>query len=248
MAFAAVNPIAELWRGAGLKQILVPETFREAIKNAGRREPSIAQSLRSASPSPSRKLVPEKNTTQVNAQAERKRPAVWQPLPFESWPQTLQTQFKNTQKGQFAWTYRELGDDLAFARVGRKSGDDQKRKQRGKFLRELFQVLAFPAGTHCFWPVCEAGTENPEASEIYDLFWSAVQKLGCRGLIVLGSSAANIILPGMTLKPLSCVRAHGIPTVVLWDINGLAEKADVSGQVCEYLRTYLGQIGNLGQI
>lgn len=237
MAFANVNPFARMWRDAGLKYILTtPEYVRAREAESRKRAPALAP--RAGSKKPQFVAAPLEKKEPLPAAPENQ----WKAAPIETWPQGLQALFKTVKPAQIAWTYPELGADLAFSRIGVKEADSGKRKARGNFLRKLFQQLAFPAGTHCFWPLDDSEDNCSDNASKYDVFWSAILRLHCKGLIVFGSAASAIALPGKTVKPLSCFRMHGVPVIVLWDINGLAERDGVFDQVCEYLRAYLRQI------
>ena len=125
------------------------------------------------------------------------------------------------------WTYWNLGPDLC---------DPQTpgRMERRQFLQRLLNDLGHPAGTHTFWPACLP--PDPEAlpptvppisdngfAANADVFWSGAAQLRARGVVVMGSAAANAVaLPG-GLRPPQQIRHRGKLVWVLWDVDNLLQ-------------------------
>lgn len=240
MAFAPLNLQAEIWKIAGLSHILAQDVLlanhapvaenKTLSRNQFKSEP-----IKNPAPSP----VPHPDTQSC----QKDKVEEWHALQLDQWPHAWKEQLQRIRRAIFAWTYLDLGNDLVKSNAQIKEAQEfiQKRTARGNFLRSLFQQLAFPAGSNCLWPVSLPATSGNSQLE-HDLFWSGIEKLGCHGVIIFGSGASRIAFPDKSLKPLSCFRAHGALTVILWDIDGLAERIAMHAEVTEYLRSCLRQI------
>ncbi len=203
------------------------------------------QSPRPASPAPSREVPPQRrphmpagpdtanaaSRTAPQAEAapaaEQSKAAAWLPLPPHVWPGPWQARLKQTRPGPVLWTYWNLGPDLC---------DPQTpgRMERRQFLQRLLNDLGHPAGTHTFWPACLP--PDPEAlpptvppisdngfAANADVFWSGAAQLRARGVVVMGSAAANAVaLPG-GLRPPQQIRHRGKLVWVLWDVDNLLQ-------------------------
>lgn len=238
MAFAPVNPQAKLWQAAGLNKILVPEDFlleRKAplVQKPENRLPKRTGSHVCQAPAQARPVAAISPQTQKNG--------AWQPMPVENWPASWRERLGATRKASFVWTYQELGQDLTSAGGPTQENPQaaEKRFARGNFLRSIFRQLAFPPGSHSFWPVTMPETAAAANSLEHDLFWSGIMELGCGCLIIFGSAAAKIALPDKAVKPLSTFRESGVLALVLWDINGLVERPQKHAELLEYLRRFL---------
>ena len=121
----------------------------------------------------------------------------WRPLPPHVWPAVWQERLSRTRQGRVVWTYWNLGPDLCEAQAPGKA-------QRSAFFRRLMQDLAYPAGTSTFWPAClpdpdampaspapAEGEDRPRYQPNADVFWSGVQALHARAVVVMGSVAAR---------------------------------------------------------
>lgn len=159
--------------------------------------------------------------------AEQGKAAAWLPLPPHVWPAPWQARLEQTRPGPILWTYWNLGPDLC---------DPQTpgRLERRQFLQRLLKDLGHPAGTHTFWPSClppdpaalppavPAMSDNGFAANA-DVFWSGAAQLRARGVVVMGSAAANAVaLPG-GLRPPQQIRHRGKLVWVLWDVDNLLQ-------------------------
>lgn len=165
--------------------------------------------------------------TEAAPAAEQGKAAAWLPLPPHVWPAPWQARLKQTRPGPILWTYWNLGPDLC---------DPQTpgRMERRQFLQRLLNDLGHPAGTHTFWPSClppdpaalppavPPMSDNGFAANA-DVFWSGAAQLRARGVVVMGSAAANAVaLPG-GLRPPQQIRHRGKLVWVLWDVDNLLQ-------------------------
>lgn len=165
--------------------------------------------------------------TEAAHATEPGKAAAWLPLPPHVWPAPWQARLEQTRPGPILWTYWNLGPDLC---------DPQTpgRLERRQFLQRLLKDLGHPAGTHTFWPSClppdpaalpPAGppmSDNGFAANA-DVFWSGAAQLRARGVVVMGSAAANAVaLPG-GLRPPQQIRHRGKLVWVLWDVDNLLQ-------------------------
>lgn len=104
-------------------------------------------------------------------------------IPLAEWDKAWQELFARTPKKPMAlWSYPELGADLA-----RQSGDEGS--MRGNFLRQLFERLALPPGSHALWPLRLAGQNQWQA----DVFASAALMLRPRCVFLFGNDAPQAL-------------------------------------------------------
>lgn len=233
MAFEDLSLIGRLWRNHGLLNVLLPydapRTSPVSPKHAASSRPKTSAPAAENSRS---FTVATKNSPQV---AKEKPQPQLQILPTEAWPEVWRTMLSATKKGLFAWTYLGLGQDLHDAK--KPGGDAAREKQRlarGNFLRRLLADLGHPAGTHTFWPLDMPVDKGNMPRG--DIFWSALQLLGCRGVVVMGSAAAKIIVPDEKLKPLMQLRKHGMFIWILRDIDDLTNAPEKYAPVPAFLR------------
>ncbi len=250
MGFALVNPLAAQWEGRGLSCLLMPEGFdaltarqtgntTDAAPRPGatasgpaRRpggEATAGGERRDRADRPTRpqhSAPPARDDETAARPAPRPKTDAWRPLPPHVWPAPWRQRLEQTRPGLILWTYRNLGPDLCDAQT-------PGRQERRGFLRRLLQDLGHPAGTHTFWPVClpPAPDALPAApvpdSDGYpanaDVFWSGARRLKARGVVVLGSAAAQAAgLPG-GLRPPQQIFHRGLLVWVLWDVDNLLQ-------------------------
>lgn len=235
-AFAA--PQQEASRGASANA----QGQTHAAQPARERQP-WQQSPQLASPAPNREAQaqrrPHMSTGPDAAQAanrtapyadpvaEQGKAAAWLPLPPHVWPAPWQARLKQTRPGPVLWTYWNLGPDLC-------NPQTPGRMERRQFLQRLLNDLGHPAGTHTFWPSClppdpaalppavPPMSDNGFAANA-DVFWSGAAQLRARGVVVMGSAAANAVaLPG-GLRPPQQIRHRGKLVWVLWDVDNLLQ-------------------------
>lgn len=146
------------------------------------------------------------------------------------------------------WTYWNLGPDLCEAQAPGKA-------QRSAFFRRLMQDLAYPAGTSTFWPAClpdpdampaspapAEGEDRPRYQPTADVFWSGVQALHARAVVVMGSVAARALGLPAGVRPLQQLRHRGTLVWVLWDVEFLLDEPQRYAAMLAFVRRALQQI------
>lgn len=172
----------------------------------------------------------------------------WRPLPPHVWPAVWQERLSRTRQGRVVWTYWNLGPDLCEAQAPGKA-------QRSAFFRRLMQDLAYPAGTSTFWPAClpdpDAMPASPAPAEREDrpryqpnadVFWSGVQALHARAVVVMGSVAARALGLPAGVRPLQQLRHRGTLVWVLWDVEFLLDEPQRYAAMLAFVRRALQQI------
>lgn len=172
----------------------------------------------------------------------------WRPLPPHVWPAVWQERLSRTRQGRVVWTYWNLGPDLCEAQAPGKA-------QRSAFFRRLMQDLAYPAGTSTFWPAClpdpdampaspapAEGEERPRYQPNADVFWSGVQALHARAVVVMGSVAARALGLPAGVRPLQQLRHRGTLVWVLWDVEFLLDEPQRYAAMLAFVRRALQQI------
>ena len=172
----------------------------------------------------------------------------WRPLPPNVWPAVWQERLSRTRQGRVVWTYWNLGPDLCEAQAPGKA-------QRSAFFRRLMQDLAYPAGTSTFWPAClpdpdamsaspapAEGEDRPRYQPNADVFWSGVQALHARAVVVMGSVAARALGLPAGVRPLQQLRHRGTLVWVLWDVEFLLDEPQRYAAMLAFVRRALQQI------
>jgi len=199
-----------------------------------------------AAQKPDQRSAVKPQSNQPRQSADQPAGSSWLPLPPHVWPEPWQTRLTQTRPGPVLWTYWNLGPDLC---------DPQTpgRLERRQFLQRLLQDLGHPAGTHTFWPSClppdPAALPAPDADgtdQAYaanpDVFWSGAMQLKARGVVVMGSAAANAVaLPG-GLRPPQQIRHRGKLVWVLWDVDNLLRSDQRYASMLALLREALRHI------
>ncbi len=170
------------------------------------------------------------------------------PLPPHVWPAVWQERLSRTRQGRVVWTYWNLGPDLCEAQAPGKA-------QRSAFFRRLMQDLAYPAGTSTFWPAClpdpdampaslapAEGEDRPRYQPNADVFWSGVQALHARAVVVMGSVAARALGLPAGVRPLQQLRHRGTLVWVLWDVEFLLDEPQRYAAMLAFVRRALQQI------
>ena len=155
-------------------------------------------------------------------------------LPPDHWPRLWQERLAATHPAPVLWTYWALGEDLY-------GSPDPARRA---LLRRLLADLAHPTGTHCFWPAAlppSRGQHDLEANT--EVFWSGVDLLKARALVVLGSPAVAALKLPPRLQPFHQTRHNGRLVIVLRDPDILAREAHHYDAVREFLRQALAPFG-----
>lgn len=263
MAFAYLNPQSVPWQRLGVRYLLAPGDLppelslaaeqervspvvgrgsaprtgvrpplraRDGSQDAGmpsRASVPAAPSARSHSPSPAHLRTPQPRPAPASGGAEQ----TWQPLAPALWPAPWQERLARTRPGQVAWTYWQLGGDLC-------NEQQAGRSERGAFFRRILQDLGHPQGTHTFWPVCLPDGRG-EAQANADVFWSGLQALRSRGVIIMGSVAARAAgLPGR-LEPLTHRMFRGRLVWILRDVDNMLGDETRYSQMLAFLRKAL---------
>ena len=172
----------------------------------------------------------------------------WRPLPPHVWPAVWQERLSRTRQGRVVWTYWNLGPDLCEAQAPGKA-------QRSAFFRRLMQDLAYPAGTSTFWPAClpdpdampaspapAEGEDRPRYQPNADVFWSGVQALHARAVVVMGSVAARALGLPAGVRPRQQLRHRGTLVWVLWDVEFLLDEPQRYAAMLAFVRRALQQI------
>ena len=172
----------------------------------------------------------------------------WRPLPPHVWPAVWQERLSRTRQGRVVWTYWNLGPDLCEEQAPGKA-------QRSAFFRRLMQDLAYPAGTSTFWPAClpdpdampaspapAEGEDRPRYQPNADVFWSGVQALHARAVVVMGSVAARALGLPAGVRPLQQLRHRGTLVWVLWDVEFLLDEPQRYAAMLAFVRRALQQI------
>ena len=172
----------------------------------------------------------------------------WRPLPPHVWPAVWQERLSRTRQGRVVWTYWNLGPDLCEAQAPGKA-------QRSAFFRRLMQDLAYPAGTSTFWPAClpdpdampalsapAGGEDRSHYQPNADVFWSGVQALHARAVVVMGSVAARALGLPAGVRPLQQLRHRGTLVWVLWDVEFLLDEPQRYAAILAFVRRALQQI------
>ncbi len=150
-------------------------------------------------------------------------------LPSEHWPKPWQELIQKTTPSPVVWTYWSLGDDL--------SGNASL--ERREFLRNLLGELAQPKGTNAFWPTALPNEPNGELVSHAQAFWSGVQMLKARAVVVMGQPATKALGLPSHLRPFMQARHNGCFVVVLRDVDLLISEPHLHANVREFLRRAL---------
>ena len=172
----------------------------------------------------------------------------WRPLPPHVWPAVWQERLSRTRQGRVVWTYWNLGPDLCEAQAPGKA-------QRSAFFRRLMQDLAYPAGQKVLVPAClpdpdampapsspAGGEDRPHYQPNADVFWSGVQALHARAVVVMGSVAARALGLPAGVRPLQQLRHRGTLVWVLWDVEFLLDEPQRYAAMLAFVRRALQQI------
>lgn len=234
MIFAKKNIAGLVWQRMGLSTILMPDNMTGAETHV----PKTAH----AQPQPKREHPPAVSEPVQKIEI----PVVSKPLkprflPIEQWPEHWKRRFEQTRKGKIGWTYWSLGQDLT------SSNSDEAKKKRGNFMRRFFHDLAFPQGTHTFWPASLPDpTQNGLIEANPDVFWAALRGLGSRAVVIMGSAAAKALLEEQRLKPMTAYHKPGFLIWVLWEIDTLATDEGKYRQALGFMKKALGNFTNTG--
>lgn len=257
MAFADLNPLGALWQSHGLRCLLLPgdvppeRSFSAAVPQPGCRNPRPVRPVYPDDPRRAPRAEKSPVPARVAAEAGQTSPAsrndgLWQPLPPHVWPAPWRERLAATRPGLVVWTYWNLGRDICDAQGAR----DRQRLDRRTFLQRLLGDLAHPAGTHTFWPTClpvqDTGDMNAADANGFaphaGAFWSGVRKLGARGVVVMGSAAAEALALPSGLRPLQQTRHHGHLVWVLWDVEYLLHEEQRYTAMLAFLRQALRKV------
>lgn len=272
MAFAHLSLQGAIWRGLGLRSLLMPSDIAtnlsrtpaeqgagqilfQATGQSAQRPPAQAarqrqgrhSSPRAAAPGTGRTSQADRADSPNTATAPQAlRQAVWQPHPPQSWPPAWQARLQATRPGLIVWTYWQLGADICGT-----DADEQgmaQRQARRTLLQRMLADLGHPGGTHTFWPVClpasaPAGKQpDSEYQPLADIFWSGVGELGARGVVVMGSQAAQAVDLPADLSPPHQIRFRGHLVWILPDAEILLQEPQRYNPMLAFLQQALRQL------
>lgn len=201
------------------KRLFAPEAARDA------KNPPLWRARECVAPSTEySSQAPPAETVSSPSGAE---PAVRSLLPPDHWPAVWRERFAATRPAVVLWTYWALGEDLCLK-------PDAARRD---LFRRLLADLGHPAGTHSFWPAALPGAEGLKAD--CQVFWSGVDMLKARALVVMGSPAVKALGLPARLRPFQQTRHNGRMVVVLRDVDFLVEETHRYDAVREFLRQAL---------
>ena len=221
MAFADLNSEAALWKNAGLKYLFYPDGLPEpSVAERPSPPPANENKRRFARPAPATRPSPEK-TRPATAPPVAAKPAPRSFVSLESMPDAWRALLKKINKGTIAWTYPELGADLASSSIVLSEDEKKRFAARKNFIARILKDLGHPPGTHTFLPPAP-GVWNAE-NFVADYFFSSLRILNCRGLLVFGSPVGGILFPEKRLRPLVSWMRGDLFVWILRDINVLSE-------------------------
>lgn len=226
MAFENLNPVAAIWKGHGLRYLIRPADYQEAVAPPKAEAAPIRPAREFARP-----VSPVAAKSQPKSPPRAAEPE-WQPAPVAEWPEIWQKTLAKTKKARVAWTFKSLGEDLL---AGKPGDQNSPRARRSQILRFLLGQLRHPAGSHTFWPAQMEAESDPEIN----LFWSGVAELGCRGVVILDPDYASQ-LTGAKRSAFNFGKYRGFQFWVLPAIDSLDENS--GGRVIAYLRGALAYI------
>ena len=251
MAFARLSQASRIWLANGLGSLLAPgdlppgQSLLDWRGEDPRQAKAPPQAIRQRPPSQGQAWEQARATRQPQPlapqpapEAPRKTPA-WRLLPLEEWPAQWRERLAQSRKGRFAWTYMDLGADLLRRGAGDEEGEAaSQRRLRGDCLRRLFADLGHPGGTHAFWPIALPDQNGALAPNV-DCFWSGLERLECRGVVILGSQAAQAALGTKDLKPLTQLFKCGKLVWILWEAHVMAGNPAAYAKALAFLRRSL---------
>lgn len=165
-------------------------------------------------------LLKEKKAKKEPESAFDKNPLKQPVLPYENWCaewKQIQKQCKFSPEKpqhlsrQIIWTYAGLEYDLFTA-----SPSDKRRQ----LLSQIIKTLALPKGTHIFLPyrIINANGESEIAKkEEYSFFWSAIDLIRPRVLVVFGEQTIS----ELGLPPLLPTQKHTLMPVTIYTLDNI---------------------------
>lgn len=223
-----VSPFLRTWIRSGLSVLLLDSADRVVELRAGarpdgrnaadpspKRTPGPASKTGSrtdekriaaakAAPDPAARSARRPERTAADPPAASGGPA-GRILPPDAWPpawQALKNRRPLPPRPLVFWTYAGLGDDLM--------GTADPVRQ--KVIVRMLTALRHPGGTHVFWPYALPGdaptSETGGGDDAPSLFWSGVELLRPRALLLFGSEARDALRMPKSLAPY-CQERHG---------------------------------------
>ena len=252
MAFADINLQGVVWREKGLNLLLLPPCV-SARSLPGAARAQVASQPRSTSRREHGKkerypCAPNRNPEGQNS-LQTAQPPDRQPLPQNAWPEEWQKRLLATRPGNIVWTYWELGRDVCLT----------PNAARRAFFQRLLTDLAHPAGTHTFWPPCLPADTEPSAippsplSEAGftanpDVFWSGVDKLGARGVVVMGEAAVKALNLPEEFNNFAQIHHQGHFVWMLHDVGDILREEKFYRSILEFLRNALHDFVRSSQV
>lgn len=146
-------------------------------------------------------------------------------LPETDWPapwQALKKRRPLPPSPLVLWTYDGLGEDL----MGTADPDRQQAIVR------MILALKHPGGTHVFWPYALPGVVM---STLPSLFWSGVERLDPRVLLIFGSNARDALSLPHSLQSFCQELVYGRLVIQLPDPKNFSGDAAAFARVLAFL-------------
>ncbi len=173
--------------------------------------------------------------TPKHALQETSRPTM---PPMEHLPHLWQERLQATKPNAVLWTYWSLGYDLC----GYPS--DARRALLKKIIVDDLQQ-GFK--DYSLWPCAlpDTAAQNtgvlPELLPHAQAFWTGVQRLHARGLVIFGSAAAKAVGLQKEAKPAKFINHNGCRVLFINDIDYLVENSSYYQSMLASLKPFLKQ-------
>ena len=235
MAFAPVNPLAAPWQARGLDWLLMPEDLPPELSLCVMPDAVPAAPVRRPQPAAPRA-----------------------PRPVRPLPSQLQQEGQGSASAAPAQAVRQGGAPVA-SPAPAAPAPEQRRPARPQAAEQAPETAApvrswRPLPPHV-WPAClpdpdampaspapAEGEDRPRYQPNADVFWSGVQALHARAVVVMGSVAARALGLPAGVRPLQQLRHRGTLVWVLWDVEFLLDEPQRYAAMLAFVRRALQQI------
>jgi hypothetical protein len=165
-------------------------------------------------------LKEKKSKKEPEKSAFEKNPLRQPVLPYDKWCpawKQIQKQCKFSSEKpahlsrQIIWTYAGLEYDLF---------TDTPSDKRRQLLNQIIKTLALPKGTHIFLPyriINAEGKSEIAAEQEYSFFWSAIDLIRPRVLVVFGEQTIS----ELDLPPLLPTQKHTLMPVTIYALDNI---------------------------
>ena len=144
-------------------------------------------------------------------------------------PPIWQERLNHTKKARVIWTYWNLGEDLC----------GNASPLRRELVQKIIQDLKHPVGTHSFWPI--ALPENGELKANHIAFWTGVEQLKSRIIIVLGNQASRALGFNINDTLFHFTKHQEYSIIFSKDVDILSQNQAVYSRMINQLRSFLTQ-------